>query len=322
MQGIPIYGTRTDGVYDGLIQGSGSSIQGGGIAPMQGSVGTSLQGSSLPIGTVDPMTISGEVAGASTTNNQITQPDPGALAAAAAAAEAAEKAAKLQKARSGVISKLDAYGNLFGGLFGKMDTAVADQQQNTREAYGGQRNDLTEQYNTEVPNIDMSYYLGGIGDSSLRLAGQGRAEQAFKSGIGQIQNNEDTDLATIGQTYATKKAGYEADRSNIDIFREQVDQIEDPAELLSLQNSIQQKISGLTADTAGFDTQAGFKGQLAAAAPVKDLGPIRSTLQTLMRGAANPALKRQIGQQIIDNSGAPDEQKKELYDQYINSPVA
>jgi len=168
----------------------------------------------------------------------------------------------------------------------------------------------------------MSYYLGGVGDSSLRLAGQGKAESALKTGIGSVDANEATDLAGIGKELTGLKSGYEADRSNIENIRNTMNQSTDAAELLSLQNEIATKISGLQATTNSMDTAEGFRGKLRAAAPTKDLSPIKQSLTSLFQGAANPALKVQIGKQIVDNADIGDVQKKELYDQFINAPVA
>lgn len=231
-------------------------------------------------------------------------------------------ASQLSTNRTKAKSKLDAYNALFSGLFGKIDTAAAEQAATTRANYGQQRTDLTDQYNADLPNLDMSYYLGGIGDSSLRLAGRGQAEKALQKSINAVGVNEANDLTGIGKEAAKFRAGYQADQSGIDLIRSQIDQTTDPQELQQLQNDIQAKIAGISADTAGFETGGTYRGQLASVAPAKDLGPIKSTLSSLMSGAANPALKTQIATQIIDNAGLSPDQTKLLYDTYVNAPVA
>lgn len=223
--------------------------------------------------------------------------------------------------RGDVTSKLNQYNSLFDGLFGRIDAAAADQANTTRNNYGSQRSELTNEFNQQVPGIDMSYYLGGVGDSSLRLAGIGKAEQALKSGIGKVDANEANDLAQIGQYAATKRAGYEADRSQIENIRNLVNQSSDASELLQLQNDLQTKIAQLNADSAGFATGGQFRQELSSRAGGQDLSPIRSTLTSLVQGAANPALKRQIASQIIDNASVPQAQKDELYATYVNTQV-
>lgn len=231
-------------------------------------------------------------------------------------------AAQLSTDRATAKTKLDAYNALFGGLFGKIDTAAADQATTTRANYGTQRTDLTDQYNADLPNLDMSYYLGGIGDSSLRLAGRGQAEKALTKSLNTVGANESNDLTGIAKEAAKFKAGYAADQSGIELIRSQIDQTTDPQELQQLQNDIQAKMAGITADSAGFETGGTYRNQLAAIAPTKDLGPIKSTLTSLMSGAANPALKTQIATQIIDNAGLSPDQTKLLYDTYVNAPAA
>lgn len=253
-----------------------------------------------------------------------TAPAPTAPAPTAPTAPTATKltATQVASSRKTAKSKLDAYNALFGGLFGKIDTAAADQVATTRANYGQQRTDLTDQYNTDLPNLDMSYYLGGVGDSSLRLAGRGQAEKALQKSINTVGANETTDLTNIGKETAKFKAGYAADQSGIDLIRSQIDQTTDPQELQQLQNDIQAKIAGVTADTAGFETGGTYRSQLANIAPAKDLSPLKATLTSLMSGAANPALKTQIATQIIDNAGLSPDQTKQLYDTYVNAPAA
>lgn len=223
--------------------------------------------------------------------------------------------------RGDVTSKLNQYNSLFDGLFGRIDAAAADQANTTRKNYGTQRTDLTSEYNQQVPGIDMSYYLGGVGDSSLRLAGLGKAESALKSGIAKVDANEANDLAEIGQYAAAKRAGYEADRSQIENIRNLINQSSDANELLQLQNDLQTKIAGLNADSAGFGTGGQFRQELASRGAAQDASPIRSTLNSLVQGAANPALKRQIATQIIDNAAVPQSTKDELYATYVNGTV-
>lgn len=230
---------------------------------------------------------------------------------------AAQQAALVSSRRSDINSKLDTYNNLFNSLYGRIDSATADQANTTRTNYGTQKDSTIADYNAQVPAVDMSYYLSGVGDSSLRLGGLGKAETAEKNALSSIDTNENNDLATIGQAAATKKAGYQADQSNIDSVRNSIAQSTDPAELLQIQNDVATKIAGLQGDSAGFDTAAGYRGQIQQVAPVKDITPIKSTLDSLMSGAANQALKTKIASQIIDNSGVGDADKQKLYAQYV-----
>jgi len=253
---------------------------------------------------------------------QLEPSAPTSFAPTAEQIATAQNAALVGQRKGDITSKLNSYAAMFGGLFGKADAAAADQAATTTANYGTQRTALTDQYNQEVPGIDMSYYLGGVGDSSLRLAGRAKAETALKSSIGGVDANEATDLASIGKELAGLKSGYEADKSNIENIRNSMNQSTDAAELLSLQNEIATKISGLQATTNSMDTAEGFRGKLRSVAPTKDLGPIKQSLTSLFQGAANPALKVQIGKQIVDNADIGDVQKKELYDQFINAPVA
>lgn len=256
------------------------------------------------------------------TTTTVSAPEQPTVTAPTAPTAAQVAAAQLSTNRATAKSKLDAYNALFGGLFGKIDTAAADQATTTRANYGTQRTDLTDQYNADLPNLDMSYYLGGIGDSSLRLAGRGQAEKALTKSLNTVGANESNDLTGIAKEAAKFKAGYAADQSGIELIRSQIDQTTDPQELQQLQNDIQAKMAGITADSAGFETGGTYRSQLAAIAPTKDLGPIKSTLTSLMSGAANPALKTQIATQIIDNAGLSPDQTKLLYDTYVNAPAA
>lgn len=239
----------------------------------------------------------------------------------AMAAKAANDALIGQR-KVGINDQLNSYNSMFAGLFGKADAAAADQAATTGANYGTQRTNLTDQYNQEVPGIDMSYYLGGIGDSSLRGTGLRKAEDALKMGIGSVNANEATDLAGIGKELSGLKSGYQADQNNIETLRNSANQSTDAAELLALQNDIAVKISGLQATTDGMNTSEGFRGQLRANTPTRNLSPIKATLTSLMNGAANPALKAQIGKQIVDNADLSQSQKDELYAQFINAPVA
>lgn len=235
----------------------------------------------------------------------------------AAELKAAEDAAKVGKFQGEINPLLDTYNNMFGGLYGRMDTAFGDQSNTTRKTYAGQRQTLTDNYNQEVPNIDLSYYLSGVGDSSLRLGGLGKAETGFKQSLGKVSENEQADLAQIGSAYRTKRAGYEADQAGIADVRKRVAESTNPDELQSVLNDVQTRIRSLQADTAGFDTAEGFRGNLARVAPVKDLTPIADNLKSLMNGAAHPALKREIANQILGSSGLSEEQQKDLFSKYV-----
>lgn len=245
-------------------------------------------------------------------------PSAAETAAAKAAAAEAERQAKVRQYKGEANSKLDAYNAMFGGLFGRINTAAADQERKTRQAYAGQRQALTEDYNAEVPQIDMSYYLSGAGDSSFKLGGLGKAEKAFTGSLGKVQQSEDTDLAAIGKELAGTTGKYSAQQRAIAEVRKQADQSDDPAELKRLIAEVTNNMLGIEADQANFDTEAGFRGKVNAVSQVDDLGPVKENLKSLMGGAANPALKRQIATDIINNSSASDKAKKDLFEQFVN----
>jgi len=274
---------------------------------------------SSPMATPTTMRIAPIADNTTQTQTQTNYVDP--TATAAATAQAANDALVSQR-QAGISAQLNSYNSMFAGLFGKADAAAADQSATTGANYGTQRTNLTDQYNQEVPGIDMSYYLGGIGDSSLRGTGLRKAEDALKMGIGSVNANEATDLAGIGKELSGLKSGYQADQNNIETLRNSANQSTDANELLALQNDIAVKISGLQATTDSMDTAEGFRGRLRASTPTQNLSPIKATLTSLMNGAANPALKAQIGKQIVDNADLSQPQKDELYAQFINAPVA
>lgn len=237
----------------------------------------------------------------------------------AAEIKAAQDAALVKQRQAEISPLLDRYNSMFDGLYGRINSTAADQAATTQKNYADQRDTLTNDYNIQVPQIDMSYYLSGIGDSSLRLKGQGQAENAYRQSINQVDKNQQNDLAQIGQSLASETAKYKADQAGIGDIRRQVAQSTNPDELMTLENNILAKTHGLEADAANFDTAGGYRGQLAKVAPVQDLAPIQKSLDTLMQGAAHPALKTQIATQIINGAGLSDAQKSDLFKKYLGA---
>lgn len=248
-------------------------------------------------------------------------PSAASIAAAKAAAAEAERVAKVRQYKGEVSSKLDAYNNMFGGLYGRINAAGADQANKTRASYGAQRQSLTEDYNQETPQIDMSYYLSGAGDSSFKLGGLGKAEQAFTGSLGKVKQAEDTDLAAIGKEIAGTTGKYQAQQRAIQNVRKQASESDDPAELKRLIADVTNNMLGIDADNAQFDTEAGFRGQVNRVSQVDDVAPVRENLKSLMNGAANPALKKQIAEQLINNAQASDKTKKDLFQEFVSGKV-
>lgn len=247
-----------------------------------------------------------------------TPPSAADTAAARAAAAEAERAAKVRQYQGEVTSKLAAYNNMFGGLYGRINAAAADQEAKTRTNYGQQRQSLTDDYNAEVPQIDMSYYLSGAGDSSFKLGGLGKAEKAYTGSLSKVKQSEDTDLAAIGKELAGTTGKYQAQQKAIENVRKQAAESDDPAELKRLIADVTNNMLGLEADNATFDTEAGFRGKVQSVSKTDDLAPVRENLKSLMNGAANPALKRQIASDLIANANASDKAKKDLFEEFVN----
>lgn len=238
--------------------------------------------------------------------------------AAVRAAQAEAQRVSLRNARRGEIdSILNRFAPAYGALYGKIDASVADQTNETRAKYGEQKQDLTTEHQQAIPGLNFTYNAAGLGDSSFRGRALDSADAALSKSVNEVQRNEDDDIAKLGQFRATKIAGYQADQAGLESVRQAAHQSEDPNELLNLRNTIDTKLRGLGAEMAGFETGGAYREQLKGVAPVRDLAPIKNALSSLLQGQAATGVKKNVAQKLIDASGADENTKKELYDQFL-----
>lgn len=325
---IPGYYAPVQGVPLSQTQGSSTSVQGGGAYPSNVS-GVPLKQTSLAVATMpnnnlgtstanpfnlaDPNPPGGDAGNTGSLNYNNDQ----AAADAAAAQAAAEQAAKVEAARSAIGALSNSILGVYNSLYPQIDKAAGDQGRLVNQRYDTEVGGLTDQFNSDFPKIGNSYSARGAFDSSYRQDAEAGAQKAFGNQLDVEAQGRRGDLAKVGQFVASNKAKIGSNIDDINAILDHVGQTTDVNELSQIQAAIQQRLSQAKASVADLGTQGGYIGQLQGIVPTADqTKALTANLSTILQGAANPMLKRSIGQKLIASSGLPPDQQQQLLSDY------
>lgn len=237
----------------------------------------------------------------------------GGGAAAAAAQAAAAQAAKVAQLRDTITSLAQGVLGVYNGLYGNIDQAGADQGAQVNKKYDLEGTGLVNQFNQDFPTIGNSYSSRGAYDSSYRQDAEHNAAQSLSDQQDQLGIGRNQDLAKVGQFVAQNKAGLDQNKGGINVILDHIGQTDDPNELTTIQNAIQQKLLDAQSQSAQLGTQGGYVGQLQGIVPTADqTASITANLHSIIQGEANPMLKKSVGAKLIQTSGLPDSQKQQL----------
>lgn len=286
---------------------NGSGGLQGGVSP-QGATAAPSGGASAPVSPNQSLAFNNSAGGTAGSGTSAAQ---AAADAAAAQAEAA-RIAKVTQYRGNITNLAKSIMDVYDSLYGSVDQAGAGQSQQVNQKYDTQTKGLTDQFNQDIPMVGASYASRGAFDSSYRANAEDNATHSFNNQLDLQSQGRQDDLAKVGQFVASTKGNINAEKGDINYKLAQINQTEDPNELLQLQNAIQGKLQAAQSDQSNLGTPQGYAAQAEALAPSTDhTAALRSQLSSIIQGQAAPVLKNSVGQKLIAASGlSPDDQQK------------
>lgn len=273
----------------------------------------------------------GSVLGASTTGFTGGAGDGSGAATTAATAEqvAAQQAAAAQAARVAQANALKGsitglIGNIKGvydAIYGDVNNVAADRTGQVDKAHSQDVQSLTGQFNNAFPAIGQGYAARGTYDSSYRGDAEKVATDEFGNAIGQLDSGYKADLAGIGQFVSKEQANVNSQKGGLDAISQQIADSQNPDELTTLRNTLDERLRSLTASRADLGTQGSYLQRLNSAVPVQNrLAPLQQTLTNVVSSAVPAPIKKAIAAQIVQQSGISGDETKKLLDQ-INSQI-
>lgn len=190
----------------------------------------------------------------------------------------------------------------FSDVYNKVDQMASDKKRQLIDKYTLSQQGLDKNFGSTATGIDQVQSGRGAFNSSYRATQQGAAKDAYELATGQLNQGEQTDLATVGQTASTQKAQLEAGRPNFN-----VNDYGTVSDLLNVKNAVDQAVKNVQVSGAGIGTTSQFASQLNGLGPsVQDTGSaqLKSQLDKLAGTNAPNDAKAVIAQHAIDQAGA------------------
>lgn len=294
------------------IQGgrSASLLQGGGS-----SSGLKLQGSganvqpALTIGKIQPAggiprvnTAAPKAASLGAT----TTPDVSAAdsAAAQAAAEAAANAAKAAQLRGEVTDIANRIKSIFNSRFGQAEAQAKEQSSKLDQRYATESSDVTKQVEQENQQLGAAHAASGTYDSSYRGNNVDTVTQGGEAQLRDLGTELSDNQNSIAGWLAKEKASANAQKSGMDSILSRLGESTDVNELASLRNTLDSRITELSAGSADNNTAKDNKSTLEKIAPSNVRAQqLKTTLSAIVAGNADPNQKLAIASKLIQNAG-------------------
>lgn len=255
-----------------------------------------------------------QVQGGTTVQNTAPTYDYAATQAAAAAAQKAAQARALRSSINGIINNVR---SVYDAIYGDLDVVGADKANAVQQRYNKENTALVDTFNTEFPTIGNAYSARNTYDSSYRKDSEAGAQKQFENMQGDLVTGRDEDIAKVGQFVATQRAQVGADRGTLDNIANLIAQSEDPEQLQTYAQQINDRLSQVQASRAGLQSQAAYRATADSLVSSADRSSgLKQTLSNIISGAAPAALKRSVAGKLIQSSGLPAEQQAALVDDF------
>ena len=239
-------------------------------------------------------------------------------AEAEAAQRAAEEEVKRNQLREGIQNLIGQSQGIYDTLFGNVRSAAQSQRQALDKRFNEETGTLTEQFNQELPKIGQSYAGRGSYDSTYRTGAEEVAKKGFEGQIRTIGNQREADSAKIGQALAEQEAQFGAGKSLLGTMQGRLGEVTDLNELTQLRNDLDKRVAELTSSQAGNQTREAYIQKFSQLAPATSrINELKTSLSTLINGAAPGPLKRAVAEQIIGSAGLSPEEENQLRNQVI-----
>lgn len=239
-----------------------------------------------------------------TSNDQQFTPYSAAGGGDTVAAEAAQRASEAAKFRSQVGSLVKNITGVYDALYGDVDVAASEKSKAIAKRYSDDESSLTGQFNEQFPLIGNAYAGRGTYDSSYRVNKEEGAKGAYGSSLKKLSSGREDDLAEVGRYIAEQRANFGAQKKGLDNILEDIDLEENPDNLRSLRNKLDARLNGLEASRAGLRSRKNYLSTLNERVPEGNrIIGIRNSLTNVLQSAVPGAVKKQIGAQLIQNSG-------------------
>lgn len=275
----------------GMVSSTSRSVGGTPYAPTSGSGGGGWGKS-------------GGGAAPQTTNDQQFTPYSTAGGDGGVAAEAAQRASEAAKFRTQVGSLVKNITGVYDALYGDVDVAASEKSKAIAKRYSDDESSLTGQFNEQFPLIGNAYAGRGTYDSSYRVNKEEGAKGAYGSSLQKLSSGREDDLAEVGRYIAEQRAGFGAQKKGLDNILEDIDLEENPDNLRSLRNKLDARLNDLEASRAGLRSRKSYLSTLNSRVPEGNrIVGIQDSLGNVLRSAVPGSVKKQIGAQLIQNSG-------------------
>lgn len=259
-------------------------------------------------------------------NNQVlgAQTNTGWTAGAQRAGGAAPGVdmAKVTQGRSAIKGLVNSMLGVYDALYGDINNVARDKTNQVADRYNLDLQSQTDQFNEQFPAIGQAYQSRGSYDSSYRMNAEEAAQNQFKNNLGALAQGRDQDLAGVGQFVAQQQADINAQKGGVQAILAQIDQTDDVNELTQLRNTLDERLRSVQAARAGAQSQGSYLSQLNAVVPAESrVAGLQQNLTNVINSQVPSAVKRTIGQQLIQNAGIPQSQVADLLNGF-NAQIA
>ena len=234
-----------------------------------------------------------QVSGVNTGYEAPAAVDPAVAAAAAKAAEDARKAGILRGETTNIINRVK---DIFNSRYGQIDASAAEQAGSLDTRYNTESSDITRQVTDENNALGAAHAASGTFDSSYR---GNNVDTVTKAGEGQIRDlgtELQDNRAKIGAWASKEKAGFDAQKSGLDMILNRLAETTDLGELTQLRNSIEAKQAELQASSADNNVKSQSLATLASIAPSNARAvQLKTTLSSIVAGNADKGTKSRLG---------------------------
>lgn len=205
--------------------------------------------------------------------------------------------------RGSLQDKIDALNNLYNIITNDVNTLTTDRRNQLETGYGEQNANLTKQYEKSSGVLPNAFSARGIRDSSYYEGAAQDAADTYTNSQKQLQTDKESKLADLGRTAAGQLAGIQAGRGALGGYNPSFYGTE--ADFNAAKGSFDSQIGQLTQQHAGLGTDAGYRGQLNAIAPIKSTGAadLQAQLQKITQSSIPGFAKETIAKGLIKQSG-------------------
>lgn len=301
----------------GILQGgSGTAPTTQGSAPTMlggSSGGLAVQGSPATAATLQPANT------APAYNQSLTPSVPAGLTSSSvaaavdpAAAKAAEDAAKAAELRGQITGLVNSVKDIFNSRYGQVDAAGGEQAGHVTDRFKNESATVVQGVTNENNTAGASFAGRGTRDSSDYGNTVDTITKAGDAQVRDLGTELQDNLAKIAAWVTQQKTGFDAQKGGVDAIMSHLGEQTDPNALATIRNHLDSRIAELKGGAADNNTVAQNAGALETIAPSSARAvQLKTTLASIVGGAADPGQKATIGARLIQSAGlTADEQQK------------